>query len=83
MSFTFIHDYRRDLNYNYCKKVDYVVWGETDSFFPREAFQVIEALSRYTDEQNIHRYLLSFSDRKMWDSSWDLWFMWIIVMLNS
>ena len=69
--FYFHADYRRDLNYNYCKKVDYVVWGETDSFFPREAFQVIEALSRYTDEQNIHRYLLSFSDRKTWDSSWD------------
>ena len=64
-------DYRRDLNYNYCKKVDYVMWGETDSFFPREAFQVIETLAKYTDEQNIHRYLLSFADRKMWDASWD------------
>ena len=64
-------DYRRDLNYNYCKKVDYVMWGETDSFFPREAFDVIETLSKYTTEQNIHRYLLSFSDRKMWDASWD------------
>ena len=69
--FYFHTDYRRDLNYNYCKKVDYVMWGETDSFFPREAFQVIETLSKYTNEQNIHRYLLSFSDRKMWDSSWD------------
>ena len=47
------------------------MWGETDSFFPREAFQVIERLAEYTDEQNIHRYLLSFSDRKMWDASWD------------
>jgi hypothetical protein len=47
------------------------MWGETDSFFPREAFQVIETLSEYTNENNIHRYLLSFSDRKMWDSSWD------------
>jgi len=28
-------------------------------------------LAKYTDEQNIHKYLLSFSDRKMWDSSWD------------
>ena len=64
-------DYRRDLNYHYCKKVDYVMWGETDSFFPREAFDVIETLSKYTTEQNIHRYLLSFSDRKMWDASWD------------
>ena len=69
--FYFHADYRRDLNYNYCKKVDYVMWGETDSFFPREAFQAIETLAKYTDEQNIHRYLLSFADRKMWDSSWD------------
>ena len=69
--FYFHTDYRRDLNHNYCKKVDYVMWGETDSFFPREAFQVIETLAKYTDEQNIHRYLLSFADRKMWDSSWD------------
>ena len=69
--FYFHADYRRDLNYNYCKTVDYVMWGETDSFFPKEAFQVIETLSKYTKEQNIHRYLLSFADRKMWDSSWD------------
>ena len=69
--FYFHADYRRDLNYNYCKKVDYVMWGETDSLFPREAFDVIETLANYTDEQNIHRYLLSFSDRKMWDASWD------------
>jgi len=67
--FYFHADYRRDLNYNYCKKVDYVMWGETDSFFPKEAFQVIESLAKYTDEKNIHKYLLSFSDRKMWDSS--------------
>ena len=69
--FYFHADYRRDLNYNYCKEVDYVMWGETDSFFPREAFEAIETLSKYTDEQNIHRYLLSFADRKMWDASWD------------
>ena len=69
--FYFHADYRRDLNYNYCKKVDYVMWGETDSFFPKEAFQVIETLSEYTTQNNIHRHLLSFSDRKMWDSSWD------------
>ena len=64
-------DYRRDLNYNYCKKVDYIMWGETDSFFPKEAFQAIEQLADYTDSQNIHRYILSFADRKMWDATWD------------
>ena len=69
--FYFHADYRRDLNYNYCKKVDYVMWGETDSFFPKEAFQAIETLSQYTKEQGIHKYLLSIADRKMWDSSWD------------
>jgi len=69
--FYFHTDYRRDLNYHYCKKVDYVMWGETDSFFPKEAFQAIETFSEYTDSQNIHKYLLSFADRKMWDASWD------------
>jgi hypothetical protein len=45
--FYFHADYRRDLNYYYCKNVDYVMWGETDSFFPKEAFDVIETLSMY------------------------------------
>ena len=69
--FYFHADYRRDLNYNYCKKVDYVMWGETDSFFPKEAFWGLESLSQYTDNQNIHRYIACFGDRKMGDSSWD------------
>ena len=69
--FYFHADYRRDLNYNYCKKVDYVMWGETDSFFPKEAFEALENLSNYTDEQGIHKYITCFADRKMWDSSWD------------
>ena len=64
-------DYRRDLNYNYCKKVDYIMHGETDSFFPKEAFQALESLSQYTKKQNINRYTVCFADRKMWDSSWD------------
>ena len=69
--FYFHTDYRRDLNYNYCKKVDYVMWGETDSFFPKEAFWGLETLSQYTDGQGIHKYIACFGDRKMWDSSWD------------
>ena len=69
--FYFHADYRRDLNYNYCKKVDYVMWGEIDSFFPKEAFWGLETLSKYTDEQGIHKYIACFGDRKMWDSSWD------------
>jgi len=69
--FYFHADYRRDLNYNYCKKVDYVMWGETDSFFPREAFESLENLSNYTNQEGIHKYITCFADRKMWDSSWD------------
>ena len=69
--FYFHADYRRDLNYNYCKIVDYVMWGETDSFFPKEAFQALETLSEYTDSENIHRYIMCFADRKMWDDSWN------------
>ena len=47
------------------------MWGETDSFFPKEAFQALESLSQYTNENDIHRYIMCFADRKMWDSSWD------------
>lgn len=65
-----IADYRRDFNYNYCKTVDYIMWGETDSFFPKETFKVLENLKQYTDQNNIHRYILSWSERKMWDESW-------------
>lgn len=36
--FYFHADYRRDLNYNYCKKVDYVMHGETDSFFLKKHY---------------------------------------------
>ncbi len=64
-------DYRRDLNYNYCKKVDYIMHGETDSFFPKESLQALESLSEYTQTNNINRYAVCFADRKMWDSSWD------------
>ena len=65
-----VADYRRDLNYNYCKKVDYIMWGETDSFFPKEAFNVIESIAYYGSHTNIHKYIISFADRKMWDDSW-------------
>ena len=64
-------DYRRDINYNYCKRVDYVMWGETDSLFPKEAFSALEELSKNTRAQNIHRYTVCFAERKMWDSHWD------------
>ena len=67
-----IAQYRRDLNYNWCDKVDFVIWGETDSLFPREGFQVIESVSNYAKSIDVHRYVLNFADRKNWDTSWDV-----------
>jgi len=67
-----IADYRRDFNYKYCKKADFIMWGETDSFFPKEAFKVLEYLKEYTNEMNLNRYILSWSERKMWDESWKI-----------
>lgn len=67
-----IADYRRDFNHNYCKKVDFLMWGETDSFFPKQAFSVLESIKQYGTENNVHRYILSFAERKMWDASWQI-----------
>ena len=64
-------DYRRNLNYKYCNKVDFIIWGETDSFMPKEGLEAIDRLSEYTDSIDEYRYIMCFSDRKMWDSSWD------------
>ena len=46
------------------------MWGETDSFFPKESFNVIESIAYYGSHTNIHKYIISFADRKMWDDSW-------------
>jgi hypothetical protein len=65
-----IADYRRDLNYKFCTQVDFVLWGETDSLWPRETFEIIEQVNEYAASNNINKYVLFFSERKMWDPSW-------------
>lgn len=65
-----ISSYRRDLNYKYCDKVDFVLWGETDSLWPKETFQAIESISEYANRQNHNRYIIAFAYRKMWDDGW-------------
>ena len=67
-----IAQYRRELNHNYCEKSDFVIWGETDSLFPAEGFDIIETVSEYADSNDIGRYVLTFGYRKNWDSSWDV-----------
>lgn len=61
--------YRRDLNYNYCEKVDFVLWGETDSLWPKQTLQIIEAI---TEQEHYPKFLLNFAGRKNWDKSWDI-----------
>ena len=68
----FFHtDYRRNLNFDYCKKVDYIIWGETDSLIPKEGLEAIDTLSQYTNSVEDYKYIMSFADRKMWDESWN------------
>jgi len=61
---------RRDFNYRYANEVDYLMWGETDSFFPKQTFQVLERVAMYADQVNVSRYVVSFAYRKMWDKGW-------------
>ena len=65
-----IADYRRDLNYQYCTTFDFVLWGETDSLWPKETFSIIEQVDAYAIQNNMFKYVLFFSERKMWDESW-------------
>lgn len=65
-----IADYRRDLNYKFCTRFDFVLWGETDSLWPKETLTIIEQINDYAILQNINKYVLFFSERKMWDPSW-------------
>ena len=64
-----IASYRRDLNYNYCNDVDFVLWGETDSLWPQQTLQIIEAVSEM--KESVPKFVLSFATRVNWDPSWD------------
>ena len=62
-------NYRRELNLmgiNY----DYTIWGESDCLLPAEVFSGIESVSEYAKQNNLHRHIITFAVRKMWDESW-------------
>lgn len=65
-------NYRREFNTKYCGKVDYLIWGETDSIFPKEAIIALETLTPVIRDRGIYRFVACFADRKMWDNSWDV-----------
>lgn len=63
--------YRRKLNHNYCEKVDYVLWGETDSLWPDVTLQCIENVHETLGTET-PKFILSFASRVNWDSSWNI-----------
>lgn len=65
-------NYRREFNTKYCYITDYLLWGETDSLFPKESFVALETLTPIVHEQGLYRFIACFADRKMWDNSWDI-----------
>ena len=67
-----IGDYRRDLNYNNCRDYDFIIWGESDCLLPKETLHSIEQISNYAESNGIHRYIITFAVRKMWDKSWEV-----------
>ena len=62
--------FRRTLNFEYCEKVDYVLWGETDSLWPASALTIIESVHERA-APTTPKFLLTFAYRRNWDSSWD------------
>lgn len=68
-----IADYRRQLNDEWCTQVDFVLWGETDSLWPKQTLEIVESIHEQVFESGgISKYVVSFADRKMWDKSWDI-----------
>lgn len=64
-------DYRRDLNYNSCTKYDYIIWGESDCLMPKQLFSEIEYISKFAQNNDMYRYIITFATRKMWDTTWE------------
>lgn len=65
-------NYRREFNIKYSNLVDYLMWGETDSIFPKESIISLEQLTPEMHKRGLYRYVTCFADRKMWDNSWDV-----------
>lgn len=63
--------YRRELCDQWCDKVDYVCWGETDSLFPQQTLSLIEMLHQMVANE-APKFIANFAGRKNWDKSWDI-----------
>jgi len=65
-----IADYRREFNDRYCEEVDILMWGESDSLIPRQAFSLLDSLHENVKDQT-PKYVGFFGGCKMWDKSWE------------
>lgn len=65
-----VSEYRRDFIYFNTNHYDYLIWGETDCFMPKETYFILEQISDYANKSNISKYVITFAIRKMWDPSW-------------
>lgn len=65
-----IADFRRDLCWNWCDKVDIVVFGESDTMFGSKSLVLIDSLHEMVKDST-PKYVANFAGRKNWDSSWD------------
>lgn len=63
-----IASYRRDFNHNYAQKVDLLCWSETDSLWPKQTLELLEALHENVREST-PKYIVNFADRRLWDNS--------------
>lgn len=63
--------YRRELCDQWCDKVDYVCWGETDSLWPKQTLVLMESLHAMVAEDT-PKFVANFAGRKNWDSSWEV-----------
>ena len=58
--FIAIADYRRWFNDEYCKKVDVLVWGESDMLVPKQMFTILNNLHQMSLQNNNPKYLSFF-----------------------
>lgn len=61
---------RRLFNDLYSRKYDILMWGETDSLFPKETFDALEQVVSYAEKNKIYKYVITFAYRKMWSGDW-------------
>jgi hypothetical protein len=62
--------YRRELCDQWCDKVDYVCWGETDSLWPKQTLVLMESLHEMV-ASTTPKFVANFAGRKNWDSTWN------------